>query len=224
MNGHQMLLLAWWEISGFVGLLILAFVFVPIYYRAGVTTVTELLERRYGGGGIRTLVSGLLLFGMILIYLPAGLYSGGLFLQTLFDPDVPILVFAAVLGVIAAGYTITEGLRAVAVMETYAGVGVLATAVAIVLLALRAVGWDLSSGAPAERLTMIGATDSPIPFHTLFTGMVFIQIYYWSTDQPITQKAMAAPSVREAQNGVFGFQPSVWLCQQLEHIVRFPST
>jgi hypothetical protein len=48
MNGNQMLLLAWWEISGFVGLLILAFVFVPIYYRARVTTVTELLEQRYG--------------------------------------------------------------------------------------------------------------------------------------------------------------------------------
>jgi solute:Na+ symporter, SSS family len=33
MNGNQMLLLAWWEICGFFGLLILAFVFVPIYYR-----------------------------------------------------------------------------------------------------------------------------------------------------------------------------------------------
>lgn len=32
--------------------------------------------------------------------------------------------------------------------------------------------------------------------------MIFIQIYYWSTNQPITQKAMAAPSVREAQKGV----------------------
>ena len=33
MNGNQMLLLAWWELAGFVGLLLLAFVFVPIYYR-----------------------------------------------------------------------------------------------------------------------------------------------------------------------------------------------
>ena len=202
MNGNQMLLLAWWEISGFVGLLILAFVFVPIYYRAGVTTVTELLEKRYGGGGIRTLVSALFLFGMILIYLPAGLYSGGLFLQTLFGTDVPIIVFAAILGIIAAAYMITGGLRAVAVMETYAGVGVLAVAVLVVVLALGAVGWDISSGVPAERLTMIGSSDSPIPFHTLFTGMIFIQIYYWSTNQPITQKAMAAPTVREAQKGV----------------------
>ncbi|UVO52815.1 sodium:solute symporter family transporter [Sphingomonas sp. SUN039] len=202
MNGNQMLLLAWWELAGFVGLLILSFVFLPIYYRAQVTTVTELLEKRYGGGGIRTLVSALFLFGMILIYLPAGLYSGALFLRTLFGTDVPIIVFAAILGVVAAAYTITGGLRAVAVMETYAGVGVMATAVLIVVLALRAVGWDLTSGVPAERLTMIGAADSPIPFHTLFTGMIFIQIYYWSTNQPITQKAMAAPSLREARKGV----------------------
>ena len=201
MNGNQMLLLAWWEISGFIGLLILAFVFVPIYYRSGVTTVTELLEQRYGGGGIRTLVSALFLFGMVLIYIPAGLYSGALFLKTA-GFDLPLVVLAAFLGVIAAGYTMAGGLRAVAVMETYAGIGVLAIAVLIVILALGAVDWDIARGVPAERLTMIGAADSPIPFHTLFTGMVFIQIYYWSTNQPITQKAMAAPNVREAQKGV----------------------
>jgi SSS family solute:Na+ symporter len=206
MNGNQMLLLAWWEISGFVGLLILAYVFVPIYYRAKVTTVTELLEMRYagkngGGGGIRTLVSAIFLFGMILIYLPAGLYSGALFLKTV-GIDLPLLVLAAFLGVVAAAYTMSGGLRAVAVMETYSGVGVLAIAVLIVILALNAVDWNIARGVPAERLTMIGAADSPIPFHTLFTGMIFIQIYYWSTNQPITQKAMAAPSVREAQKGV----------------------
>jgi SSS family solute:Na+ symporter len=87
-------------------------------------------------------------------------------------------------------------------METYSGVGVLAIAVLIVVLALNAVGWDIAKGVPPERLTMVGEADSPIPFHTLFTGMIFIQIYYWSTNQPITQKAMAAPSVREAQKGV----------------------
>lgn len=202
MNGNQMLLLAWWEIAGFFGLLILAFVFVPIYYREGVTTVTELLERRYGGRSIRTLVSGMFLFGAVVIYLPAGLYSGGLFLQSLFGAELPVIVFAAILAVIAAAYTMLGGLRAVAVMDTYSGVGVLAIAVLIVLLALAAVDWDIVTGVPPERLSMIGAPGSPIPFHTLFTGMLFIQIYYWSTNQPITQKAMAAPTVREAQKGV----------------------
>jgi SSS family solute:Na+ symporter len=64
------------------------------------------------------------------------------------------------------------------------------------------VQFDLFRGVPTERVSMIGGPDSPIPFHTLFTGMIFIQIFYWSTNQNITQKAMTAPTVREAQKGV----------------------
>ncbi len=202
MNGNQMLLLAWWEISGFVGLMILAFVFVPIYYRNKCTTVTELLERRYNGGSIRTVISGIFLLGNIFIYLPAALYSGSLFLKSMFGVDWPLLWFAAPMAVIAALYTITGGLKAVAVMDTFSGIGVLAIAMLIVILALKAVDFDLVTGVPAERISMIGGTQSPIPFHTLFTGMLFIQIFYWSTNQNITQKAMTAPTIREAQKGV----------------------
>ena len=201
MNGNQMALLAWWEIAGFAGLLILAFVFVPIYYRNNCTTVTELLEKRYGGRSIRTLISALFLFGNILIYLPAVLYSGGTFMQALFGDNLPVLFFAAILAVVASAYTIFGGLRAVAVMDTYSGVGILGLALLIVFLGLAAIDFDLS-GVPAERLTMIGSPDSPIPFHTLFTGMIFIQIFYWSTNQNLTQRAMAAPTIKEAQKGV----------------------
>jgi len=201
MNGNQMALLAWWEIAGFAGLLILAFVFVPIYYRNNCTTVTELLEKRYNGRSIRTLISALFLLGNILIYLPAVLYSGGTFMQALFGESLPVLAYAALLAVIASAYTILGGLRAVAVMDTYSGVGILGLALLIVFLALAAVDFDLSD-VPPERLTMIGGPSSPIPFHTLFTGMIFIQIFYWSTNQNITQRAMAAPTVKEAQKGV----------------------
>jgi solute:Na+ symporter, SSS family len=201
MNGNQMLLLAWWELSGFVGLMMLAFIFVPIYYRNNCTTVTELLEKRYDGGSIRTVISAMFLFGNILIYLPAALYSGSLFLKSMFGVDWSLLWFAAPMAIIAAIYTITGGLRAVAVMDTYSGIGVLAIALLIVVLALAAINFDLS-GIPADRISMIGDAKSPIPFHTLFTGMIFIQIFYWSTNQNITQKAMTAPTVREAQKGV----------------------
>ena len=203
MNGNQMLLLAWWELSGFVGLMILAFVFVPIYYRNKCTTVTELLERRYKGGSIRTVISALFLAGNVLIYLPAALYSGSLFLQSLFGTQYSLLVYAVPMVVIAAAYTISGGLRAVAVMDTYSGIGLLAIALLVVFLALSAVNFDIFTGVPEFRTTMIGANNSPIPFHTLFTGMIFIQIFYWSTNQNITQKAMAAPNVKEAQKGVF---------------------
>jgi solute:Na+ symporter, SSS family len=202
MNGNQMLLLAWWEICGFFGLLILAFVFVPIYYRNNCTTVTELLERRYNGGSIRTVISALFLIGNILIYLPAALYSGSLFLKSMFGVDWPLYYFAAPMAIIAAVYTITGGLKAVAVMDTFSGIGVLAIAFLVVILALNAIDFDLFSNVPPERVSMVGNLESPIPIHTLFTGMIFIQIFYWSTNQNITQKAMTAPTVREAQKGV----------------------
>lgn len=202
MNGNQMLLLAWWELAGFVGLMMLAFVFVPVYYRNNCTTVTELLERRYGGKSIRTLISAIFLSGNVLIYLPAALYSGSLFMQSLFGADIPLLAFAIVLAIISAAYTMLGGLKAVAVMDTYSGIGVLGLALLIVILALAAVDFDIVTGVPVERLSMIGGPDSPIPWTTLFTGMIFIQIFYWSTNQNITQKAMAAPTVKEAQKGV----------------------
>jgi SSS family solute:Na+ symporter len=123
-------------------------------------------------------------------------------MQSLFGTNIPLIAFAAGLAIISAAYTIFGGLKAVAVMDTYSGFGVLGLALLIVFLALAAVDFDIVSGVPIERLTMIGGPDSPIPWTTLFTGMLFIQIFYWSTNQNITQKAMAAPTVREAQKGV----------------------
>ncbi|MFM1886124.1 MAG: putative symporter YidK [Pseudomonadota bacterium] len=202
MNGNQMLLLAWWELAGFLGLLTLAYVFVPLYYRNRCTTVTELLERRYDGRSVRTVVAGIFLLGNVLIYLPMALYGGSLFLQSLYGDAVPLMAFAVGLAIISAAYSIFGGLKAVAVMDTYSGFGVLLLALLIVFLALAAVDFDIVTGVPAERLTLVGGNESPIPWHTLLTGMFFIQVFYWSTNQNLTQKAMAAPSVREAQKGV----------------------
>jgi SSS family solute:Na+ symporter len=197
MNGNQMFLLAWWEISAIAGLLMLCFIFLPIYYRNNCTTTTELLERKYGSKYLRAGVSLLFLLGNVFIYL----YTGALFLRTLFGIDTSLLVIATVLGVVGAAYAIGGGLRAVAVYDTFSGIGVLGFSAAVVVLALIAINFNFS-GIPAERLSMIGGPDSPIPWPTLLTGMLFIQMFYWSTNQTITQRAMAAPNLREGQKGV----------------------
>ena len=202
MNGNQMLLLAWWEFAAVVGLIILATVFLPIYYRYECTTTTELLEKRYGSKHIRATIASLFLLGNIFIYLPIMLYTGSLFMQSMFGLTIPIIVVATAFAMVGAAYAIFGGLRAVAVSDTYSGIGLLTMAMLVVFLALGAIDYDFS-GIPAERLTLIGDSDSPIPWHTLLTGMIFIQIFYWSTNQTITQRAMAAPTIREAQKGVF---------------------
>ncbi len=201
MNGNQMLLLAWWELAAVSGLVLLAYVFVPLYYKYQCTTTTELLEKKLGGKGLRALISCLFLLGGLFIYLPIMLYTGSLFMISMFDIDVPLIWIAIGFAVVGAAYAIFGGLRAVAVSDTYSGVGLLGLGLLVVFLAFKAIDFDIS-GIPAERLTMIGSNDSPIPWHTLLTGMIFIQIFYWSFNQTITQRAMAAPSLKEARKGI----------------------
>ena len=202
MNGNQMLLLAIWELAGFVGLLVLAKVFLPVYYSHNCTTTTELLERRYQSKHLRALVSTMFLFINVFVFQPAVIYTGALFMISMTGLELDLLVVAIAFAVFGAAYAVFGGLRAVAVSDTYGGLLVLAMGLLIVVLSLMAIDFDFS-GIPAERLTLIGSTDSPVPWHTLLTGMLLIQIFYWSTNQTITQRAMAAPTVKEAQRGVY---------------------
>lgn len=202
MNGGQMLLLSLWEISAVAGLFLLAKIFVPIYYRYNCTTVTELLERRYHNKHIRATVGTIFLLGDVMIFLPIMLYTSSLVLKSMFGLETPLIVLAAGVAVVGAAYAIFGGLRAVAISDTYMGVLVLGMALLIAVLSLNAINWDFS-GIPAERLTLLGDANSPIPWTTLLTGMIFTQLFYWSTNQTITQRALAAPSIREAQKGVY---------------------
>lgn len=200
-NGNQMLLIVWWELASIVGLLLLAKVFVPIYYRYGCTTVTELLERRYRDKHIRAMVAALFLLGNVFLFLPTMLYTSSLVIKSMFGLDVPLLVLASGIAVLGAAYAVLGGLRAVAISDTYSGVIVLGMALLVAVLALNRVDWNWS-GVPAERLTLIGGPDSALPWTTLLTGMIYTQLFYWSTNQTITQRALAAPTIREAQKGV----------------------
>ena len=201
MNGNQMVLLAWWELAAVVGLVILGKVILPVYYRYNCTTTTELLEKRYGDRRIRALIGLLFLLGNLFIFIPAMLYGGSLFIQTMFNVDIPLLWIAIAFALVGSAYAVLGGLRAVAVSDAYSGVLLLTLGVVVVLLSLSAIDFDFS-GIPAERLTLVGDNNSPIPWHTLLTGMVFIQIFYWGTNQTITQRAMASPTVEEGQKGV----------------------
>lgn len=201
MNGNQMALLAWWEFAAVCGLIILAKVFLPVYYRNDCTTTTELLEKRYNNKHIRATISIMFLLGNIFIFIPTILYGGSLFMQSMFGIDLHIMILSVAFAVVGACYAVFGGLRAVAISDTYSGIMLLGMGVLVVVLALAAIDFDFS-GIPAERLTLIGDNNSPIPWHTLLTGMIFIQVFYWSTNQTITQRAMASPTIKEAQKGV----------------------
>ena len=202
MNGAQNLLVAWWEFGAAIGLLVLARFLIPLYYRYQCTTTTELLEHRFNDSGIRMMVSTLFLFGYMFILLPVVLYTGSLFMKSMFGLSMSVTTIAALFAVVGSIYAIFGGLRAIAVSDTFNGIGLLVMGVAVTVFALTAIDFDLS-GIPADRLTLVGDNDSDIPWHTLLTGMVFIHIFYWGTNMVITQRALAAKSVQEAQKGIY---------------------
>jgi SSS family solute:Na+ symporter len=202
MNGAQSMLVAWWEFGAAAGLLVLAHVLVPMYYRYKCTTTTELLERRLGDPGLRRAVSVMFLLGYTFILLPMVLYTGARFMQSMFHTQLPIMALAALFAIGGLAYAAIGGLRAIAVSDTYMGVVLLVMGVLVTVFAMDAIGWDLS-GLPTERLTLLGGADSDIPWPTLLTGMLFAHLFYWGTNMVIAQRALAAPTVREAQKGIY---------------------
>lgn len=202
MNGAQALVVAWWEFGAVAGLLALAHILVPLYYRYQCTTTTELLERRFEDAGIRSVVSVLFLLGYLFILLPVVLYTGAVFMKSMFSLQYSIIEISIAFAVAGFLYAAFGGLRAIAISDTYNGVGLLIMGLTVTWFAFKAIGFDLS-GLPPERVALFGSNQSDIPWHTLLTGMVFVHIFYWATNMVIVQRALAAGSVREAQKGIY---------------------
>ena len=53
-----------------------------------------------------------------------------------------------------------------------------------------------------EKFNVIGSSDSVMPFETLFTGLVINQLYFWSMNQTIIQRALELKNLEEAQKGL----------------------
>ena len=53
-----------------------------------------------------------------------------------------------------------------------------------------------------EKFNSIGGSDASVPFATIFTGMMLVQLFYWGTNQAIIQRALAAKNLEEGQKGL----------------------
>ena len=204
--------LAWEALAAFA-MIATALVFLPRYLASGFTTTPAFLEKRFDKT-TRSMVSGLFLFGYVTVLLPVVLYTGSLALERMFNLDLPLWMIILLIGGLGSAYAIFGGLKSVAVSDTINGVGLLIGGLAIPFLGLAALGDGSFFGGLSillndkpeylEVLTRknVDGDIVSVPWPTLFTGMMFIQIFYWSTNQVIVQRAMAARSLAEGQKGV----------------------
>ncbi|WP_299323860.1 solute:sodium symporter family transporter [Parasphingopyxis sp.] len=205
-----------WEVTAAVATIAMALIFLPRYLAGAFTTLPEFLNDRFDPT-VRRMSVILFMLGYGLVTIPSILYSGSVAVLQLFDVPrltgldyFPALVaMVIVIGITGSIYAVFGGLRAVAVSDTINGIGLLIVGILVPVLGLVALGGgDFGEGLNRlltdhpEKLDAIGGPEDPTPFGTIFTGMIFANLFYWCTNQYVIQRTLGARSLAEGQKGV----------------------
>ncbi len=195
------LAVASYEWMAAITLVFVALFFLPKFLRSGIYTIPEYLEYRY-----HPAARGIMAFYLVIIYIAVSIsavvYTGALALHTVFDVDLVKSVW--LIGIIAAVYTTWGGLKAVAWADLFQGSGLILGGLVTLILGLKAVGGvGAFLSANADKLHMIMPANHPvIPWTTLVIGLWIPNFYYWGLNQFITQRTLAAKSLKQGQMGI----------------------
>lgn len=198
--------IASYEWMAAITLVFVSIFFLPKFLSIGVYTIPEYLEYRYNPAA-----RAIMAFYTMLIYvgvtIAAVIYSGGLTLQTLFgDLNNPehLLLGVWVIGSIAALYTIWGGLKAVAWADLFQGSALILGGALTLYIGLNKIGgFGVFFEKNADKLHMIlPSNHSVLPWTALVIGLWIPNFYYWGLNQYITQRTLAAKTLRQGQLGI----------------------
>lgn len=205
-----------WEVTAAFAIVIMALILLPRYLGGAFSTLPEFLSKRYDES-VRRYTVILFMLGYVFVTIPSVLYSGALAILRLFDvPSLFGISFESsvwlviwVIGIIGALYAIFGGLKAVAVSDTLNGIGLLFIGLIVPVLGFFALGdGDFLKGMKTiatespEKLNSIGSSTDSVPFSAIFTGMIFMNMFYWGTNQYVIQRTLGAKNLAEGQKGV----------------------
>ena len=200
-------------------MIVAAFLFIPHFWRCGVTTIPEFLEKRFNAGVRSALAACWLIF--MACNLGILLLASAKMMSTLIGWNLAasIWITAGLVGV----YTVAGGLAAVVYTDVIQGVLMIGGCLLIVVIGLADIGGfdnlqeglrDIeqaktadageareSEGRP-DHLKLILPVDTPSPFP--WTGILFglaliLSPAYWIGNQAIVQRSLGARSEFEAK-------------------------
>jgi SSS family solute:Na+ symporter len=214
-----------WEVVAVVALTFMAWFFLPRFLKSGVATVPEYLEIRFDHQA-QVITNIIFLVAYVAILLPIILYTGATGMMGILDvpsmlgslpesvntdPETfSLWMIVIMVGFIGSFYALLGGLRTVAVSDTLNGIGLFVGGFMITGFALAQIGGDggISAGATElweqqrSRFNSVGGDESSVPFGTIFSGILLLNLFYWTTNQQIIQRTLGAKSLAEGQKGV----------------------
>jgi solute:Na+ symporter, SSS family len=205
-----------------ITLLVVAIFFLPVYIKKGIYTMPGFLLDRYDTR-VRTTMAIFWLALYVFVNLTSVLYLGALSLNTIMD--VPMTYGIIGLALFAMIYSIYGGLKAVAWTDVVQVFFLAAGGLATTYIALTMVGdgsaWEglgmLRREVPGHFSMILSKGEMMIPdgkggikdayldlpgISVLVGGMWIVNLNYWGFNQYITQRALAAKSLDEAQKGM----------------------
>jgi len=206
------LAIASYEWMAALTLILVAKYFLPILIDKGIYTMPQFLEIRFDKR-VRTSLAVFWLLVYIFVNLTSVLYLGALAIQTIIG--VPLIYGILGLAAFSALYSIYGGLKAVAWTDV---VQIIVLVIGGLVTTYYALNF-LSGGegffpglvklvkTVPEKFDMILSPNNPnyseLPgISVLIGGMWIANLFYWGCNQYITQRALAAKDLPEAQKGL----------------------
>ncbi len=205
-----------WGVTSVVVMMVVAEFILPIYLKTGISTTPDFLEARYDRS-TKTIVSLIFLVNYIVNLLPSVLYGAAVALEGLFGVSAAlgigywpaIWLLVALMGAAGTLFSLRSGLKGMTVSGTVLGFAMFTGGLLLPYFALQHLGggsWETGLQtiltSQTEKFNAIGGSRDAIPFSTIFTGMLLVNLYYWSTEQYIVQQALGSKDLASCQKGM----------------------
>ena len=205
--------IAVWELTAAIALIVMAKYFLPLFLDKKIYTMPQFLEQRFDKR-VSLVLSFFWLIVYIFINLTSVLWLGSLAINALTGLD--LFYGLVVLALFSLAYSLSGGLKAVAMTDVVQVVLLIFGGLAVSFIALNTIsestgvvnGMKIVFDQMPEKFDMILSSDNPsyknLPGIWILFGLgVWIgHFFYWGFNQYITQRALAAKSIKEAQKGV----------------------
>ena len=218
------------EITAIAGLLLLCYFFLPVYRKLNIYTLSDYLSQRYDDRS-RVAYAIIMITIIIVVMMVPAFYIGSKAVNILLVDQAQVqqaldaaaagtptgiqinhttyIVGILIMALVAGSYTIIGGLKAVIVTDVIQSVFMLVGAATVAYLTFgqpEIGGWSgmrAIDAAGKDLMHLYLPMDHPKrPWTGMLSGLLILHFYYWSANQFIVQRALAARSDREARIGI----------------------
>ena len=196
--------MAHYELHSWI-VLLLGWLFLPFYFRSGVYTMPEFLEKRFDSRS-RWFLSLFSLIAYVLTKVSVTIYAGGIVVSELIG--IPFWYGAIGVVIFTGLYTIIGGMKAVIYTETMQAFVLILGSLIITVLGLEEIGgWNelkstVIENSPNHFNMWRPSNDPDFPWTGLLFGGTIVGLWYWCTDQYIVQRTLAANNIKIGRRGV----------------------